>query len=84
MELVIKVGKSFNWKGQPLVSYETIIKLISATKTNKGLTVTARKDDLQYEKGVKFTDADLENLQLKLHDLYPKWNYSVFPRKELT
>jgi transposase len=75
---------SMNWKGQPLVSYETVIKLISATKTNKGLMVTARKDDRQYKKGVKFTDADLENLQLKPHDLHPKWNYSVFPRKELT
>ena len=30
---------SMNWKGEPLVSYETIINLISATTTKKGLKV---------------------------------------------
>jgi len=35
---------SKNWKGTPLVSFEAIIKLISATTTKKGLTVAARLD----------------------------------------
>jgi len=30
---------SMNWRGKPLASYETIIKLIGATKTKKGLRV---------------------------------------------
>ena len=33
---------SMNWRGKPLASYETIIKLIGATKTKKGLRVQAR------------------------------------------
>ncbi|MBT6272919.1 MAG: ISAzo13 family transposase, partial [Chromatiales bacterium] len=30
---------SMNWRGKPLVNHQTIIKLISATRTTKGLTV---------------------------------------------
>ena len=40
-----------NWRGKPLASYETIIKLIGATKTKKGLKVEARLDERDYEKG---------------------------------
>lgn len=50
---------SMNWKGEPLVTYETIIKLISATTTKKGLKVVARLDKREYEGGVKFSDEDI-------------------------
>lgn len=33
-----------NWRGQPLVSYETVIQLIGATHTRTGLTVQAGLD----------------------------------------
>lgn len=35
---------SSSWRGQPLRDYETIVRLISATKTAKGLTVRCRLD----------------------------------------
>ncbi len=34
---------SMNWRGRPLVSYRTIIELISATTTTKGLTIRAER-----------------------------------------
>lgn len=71
---------SMNWRGQPLVSYETVIKLISATTTSKGLTVAARLDEREYEAGIKFSDDDIAQLEIQPHPLYPKWNYSVLPR----
>ena len=73
---------SMNWKGEPLVTYETIIKLISATTTKKGLKVVARLDKREYEGGVKFSDEDMAKLNIKTHMLHPKWNYSIVPRKD--
>ena len=71
---------TMNWKGKPLVSYETIIKLISAIKTKKGLTVTARLDEKEYIAGIKISNEDMAKLQVKLHSLHPKWNYSILPK----
>ncbi len=71
---------SMNWLGPPLVSYETVIKLIGGTTTNKGLSVAARIDEREYEKGIKFSDGDMAQLQLQPHSLHPKWNYSVLSR----
>jgi Rhodopirellula transposase DDE domain len=44
---------SLNWKGEPLVSFETVVNLISATKTSKGLPVKAMLDKGRYETGIK-------------------------------
>ena len=71
-----------NWKGKPLVTYEAIIKLIGATKTKKGLNVTARLDKSEYLKGIKFTDEDMAKLHIESHDLHPKWNYTIFPKSD--
>ncbi len=79
MEVAIKAGNFIyrNWKGKPLVSFETIIKLISGTKTIKGLTVASRLDEKEYNKGVKLSDEDMAKLQIEYHSLHPKWNYSI-------
>ena len=71
---------SMNWRGKPLSSYETIIKLIGATRTKKGLKIEARLDERDYEKGIKILDEDLAQLKINLHELYPNWNYSIEPR----
>ena len=75
---------SMNWRGKPLASYETIIKLIGSTKTKKGLKVEARLDERDYETGKKISDEDMARLKIILHELYPKWNYSIEPRTNLT
>jgi transposase len=71
---------SMNWRGKPLSSYETIIKLIGSTKTKKGLRIDARLDERDYEMGIKIPDEDMVRLNISLHKLYPKWNYSLEPR----
>ena len=73
---------TMNWKGKPLVSFETIIELISGTKTNKGLTVASLLDEKEYNKGVKFSDEDMARLKIEYHSLHPKWNYSLSPKEE--
>jgi len=68
---------SMNWRGQPLVSYETVIKLIGGTTTNNGLSVAASIDEREYEKGIRFSDDDMAQLQLQPHSLHPKWKIST-------
>ncbi len=42
-----------NWRGQPLVSLQTIVQLIASTTTKTGLTVQAAVDTNTYETGIK-------------------------------
>jgi hypothetical protein len=43
-----------NWKGQPLVDYETVVQLIGAVKTSTRLKVKSQLDLNIYEKGKKY------------------------------
>ncbi|MGH2406216.1 MAG: ISAzo13 family transposase [bacterium] len=70
---------SLTWKGQPLVSYETVVNLIGRTRTRGGLTVKAVLDRRQYATGQKVTAAQLDTLQLKGHPFHPDWNYTLVP-----
>ncbi len=49
---------SMNWRGRPLESYRTIVELIAATTTKKGLRIRAERDEGYYETGVKISDKD--------------------------
>ena len=73
---------SLNWKGQPLVSYETVVNLIGTTRTRGGLRVKAALDSGSYELGVKIPDAEMARLHLKPHRTLPAWNYTLAPHKE--
>jgi transposase len=68
---------SMNWRGRPLVSYRTIIELIAATTTTKGLTIRAEADLNFYETGTKVTDAELAAVPLTAHDFHGDWNYTI-------
>ncbi|MCL5097749.1 MAG: ISAzo13 family transposase [Candidatus Omnitrophica bacterium] len=72
---------SLNWQGQPLVSYETVIQLISATTTRTGLKIRARLDKRTYATGIEIADQEMEKLNLRLHEKNPQWNYSLSPSK---
>lgn len=73
---------SLNWKGQPLVSYETVVNLIGATQTKGGLRVKAALDAGTYELGVKITDTEMAHLNLRAHRTLPRWNYTLRPHKK--
>ena len=70
---------SMNWRGKPLVSHQTIIKLISATRTNKGLTVQCELDDNVYDKGRKITDDQMAALNIERDPFHGEWNYTLYP-----
>lgn len=73
---------SLNWAGQPLVSYETILKFIRTTHTDKGLTCRARLDRKRYDTGLKITREERASIHLKPHRIFPDWNYTIKPRNE--
>jgi len=71
---------SLNWRGKPLVNFETVINLIGGTRTRSGLKVKALLDTNQYETGVETSDDEIDKLLLKRHKTHPNWNYTLLPR----
>ncbi len=71
-----------HWQGEPLVSYETVVKLIGTTTTRKGLKVKAKLDKKKYKKGVTITDEDMDKLNIDYESINPQWNYTIKPRKK--
>lgn len=74
---------SINWRGKPLSSYETVIKLIGATTTRKGLTVKSVLDTNSYEKGIKIPDEDMKKINIMYHEFHGNWNYTIKPNSSL-
>lgn len=72
---------SQNWRGKPLVSIETIINPIGATKTNNGLSIQTSVDANEYTKGIKIKDKEIESLALEREAFHGEWNYTLRPRK---
>ena len=70
---------SMNWRGKPLLTYRTVIELISATTTKTGLRLQADLDTGYYPTGVTVTDAELAKLPLRPHEWHGDWNYTLDP-----
>jgi transposase len=68
-----------NWRGRPLVSHEVIINLIANTSTEKGLKIQAELDAGTYPTGIKVTDEELAEVNLKRDEFHGEWNYSILP-----
>ena len=69
-----------NWRGQPLISHQAIINLISRTTTRAGLIVKAALDSNQYETAIKVSDTELSALRLTPDSFHGEWNYTIRPR----
>jgi transposase len=68
---------SLTWKGQPLVSFETVVNLIGSTRTRSGLKVKAVLDTRQYEPGQEISAQEMKDLNLKGAAFHPEWNYTL-------
>ncbi len=68
-----------NWRGKPLVSYETIVNLIGSTKTSTGLKIKAKLTRRKYPTGAKISASDIAKVNLKPAAFHGDWNYSVLP-----
>ena len=70
---------SMNWAGTPLRSYDLMLNYIRNTTTRQGLKVDAILNEKQYEKGIKISDEQINQINLKKHDVLPQWNYTIAP-----
>ncbi len=73
---------SLNWKGKPLINFETVVNLIGGTRTKAGLKVKAILDTNQYQTGVELSKKDMDQLLLTRHKTHPDWNYTLSPRSD--
>jgi len=71
---------SQNWRGKPLLSHQVIIDLIAATTTTTGLRVKSKIDTNTYERGLKVSDQQMAELQLRREKFHGDWNYKLLPR----
>jgi Rhodopirellula transposase DDE domain len=72
-----------NWRGRPLVSYQTIVQLISATTTDTGLKVQCEIDPNTYPTGLKVTDAEMDAINIHRHQFHGDWNYTISPQPHI-
>ncbi len=70
-----------NWRGRPLETRETVVQLISNTRTKTGLEIKAILDNNIYEKGKLVDEAEMLNINQRQNDFHGEWNYQILPTK---
>jgi transposase len=71
---------SVNWRGRPLVDYQTVVNLIASTTTRAGLSIKARLDKKKYSRGIKISLAEMKSLKIIPAPFHGEWNYKIIPR----
>jgi transposase len=69
-----------NWRGRPLVSYQTIVDLIAKTRTKTGLKIKAKLTRRRYPTGIEIPASAMAKLNLKPAAFHGDWNYSLLPQ----
>ncbi len=72
---------SKNWKAKPLVSHEVIVNLIASTTTKTGLKVRCRLDERKYPIGIRISNKEMKNINIKADQFHGEWNYTISPNK---
>ena len=65
--------------GTPLRSPEVMLSCLRGTSTKGGLRVSAQWQSRVYQKGVKVTRAEMDEVHILRGDLCPQWNYTIVP-----
>ena len=68
---------SKSWAGQPLINIETVIDLIGSTTTKQGLKVKCILDEHEYKTGIKVSENEYQNIDIKHDKTLPDWNYII-------
>lgn len=70
---------STNWAGEPLRSYETVLKYIRTARTPAGKPCRARLDNKEYPVKRGVPDAAKARVRLKRRAIRPELNYTIYP-----
>lgn len=68
---------SKNWEGKPLIDIQTVVNLISGTRTKSGLKINCVVDQNIYERGIKVTDAEMASIDITPIGEFGQWNYVI-------
>jgi hypothetical protein len=71
-----------NWRGRPLLTLATIVNLIAATRTEKGLRVECELDCGSYPLGTTVSDKQMAEINCVPHAFHGEWNYTIHPRSK--
>lgn len=71
---------SANWAGEPLTSYEVMLKYIRTTQSSTGFCCRATLDTKFYPTKAKVSEEAKANVRLLRHTVLPKWNYTIHPQ----
>lgn len=69
-----------NWQGVPLETFEIVVNLIAATRTETGLEVHAWIDEKEYPDKLKVSDEELAEVRIHRNRFHGEWNYEIRPR----
>jgi len=72
---------SKNWRGKPLTSLKVIVSTIAGTTTRKGLKVHAEINDRSYPVGIKVSDSEMAQVNLRRDEFHGEWNYEILPKE---
>jgi hypothetical protein len=72
---------SSNWRGEPLVDYETVVNLISKTTTTTGLRVTCKLDRGHYPVGRELSKEEWAKVNIVPDSFHGEWNYTIRPAR---
>jgi len=72
---------SGNWAGEPLVSYETVLKYIRTARTETGFRCRACLDRKDYPVKQSVTPAEKARVRRKPSRVLSKWNYTIWPHR---
>jgi hypothetical protein len=68
-----------NWQGRPLRSFEIVMDSIRSTTNKKGLSVEAVLNTKEYQKGIKLTKEQIQDIDIMRYAELPQWNYAFAP-----
>ena len=69
-----------NWRGRPLVSYQTIVDLITNTSTKTGLKIKAKLTRRTYPIGIEIPDSEMAKFNIEPAAFHGDWNYFLLPQ----
>ena len=71
-----------NWRGEPLVSHDLIVKSDRLHDDQGGPEVRRLWTPPAIESGIKVSDQELEAVNIKRDDFHGEWNYTISPNNK--
>ena len=72
---------SGNWAGEPLASYEVVLKHIRRTRSETGFRCRAGLDRKEYPPARRIGRKEQKRVRLQRRKSFPQWNYVIRPHR---